>query len=69
MYHKTIHIASKSILQILFLLLCIPTIAQQDGLFSQYMVNHFVINPAYAGSRDAVSTFLINRNQWISIPG
>lgn len=55
--------------QILLLLLCNPLLAQQDALFSQYMVNHFVINPAYAGSRDAVSTFLINRNQWISIPG
>ena len=44
-------------------------IAQQDAMFSQYMVNHFVINPAYAGSRDALSTFLINRNQWINIPG
>ncbi len=69
MFNKVIHIAPKSLLQIIFLLLCTPNFAQQDALFSQYMVNHFVINPAYAGSRDAVSTFLINRNQWIAIPG
>lgn len=57
---------------LLFMLLVIAiakTIAQQDAMYSQYMVNHFVINPAYAGSRDALSTFLINRNQWMAIPG
>lgn len=43
--------------------------AQQDAMFSQYMVNPFVLNPAYAGSRNAISTLIINRNQWLNIPG
>ena len=29
--------------------------AQQDPQFSQYQFNQMVINPAYAGSRDALS--------------
>lgn len=53
----------------IFIISSLKLIAQQDAMFSQYMVNHFVINPAYAGSREAISSFLINRNQWISIPG
>lgn len=43
--------------------------AQQDGQFSQYMFNPFVINPAYAGSRDALSVLLVGREQWLSMPG
>lgn len=43
--------------------------AQQDAIFSQYMVNPFVLNPAYAGSRDAISVLLINRQQWLGING
>ena len=43
--------------------------AQQDALFSQYMFNPFAINPAYAGSRDAISAVLINRNQWLGLEG
>jgi type IX secretion system PorP/SprF family membrane protein len=61
--------AKKIMLGMLLIIAAGKAIAQQDAMFSQYMVNHFVINPAYAGSRDAFSTFLINRNQWIDIPG
>ncbi|HET6244410.1 MAG: type IX secretion system membrane protein PorP/SprF [Bacteroidetes bacterium] len=43
--------------------------AQQDAQFSQYMFNPFVLNPAYAGSREAFTALAINRNQWINIPG
>lgn len=43
--------------------------AQQDALYSQYMFNPFAINPAYAGSRDALSTVLLFRQQWVGIEG
>ncbi len=43
--------------------------AQQDPHFSQYMFNGLVLNPAYAGSRDVLSTTLIYRNQWAGMDG
>jgi type IX secretion system PorP/SprF family membrane protein len=43
--------------------------AQQDPLYSQYMFNLFAINPAYAGSRDALSATLSHRNQWVGFDG
>lgn len=43
--------------------------AQQDPQYSQYMFNQLVINPAYAGCKDAVNTTLILRNQWVGIDG
>ncbi len=44
-------------------------IAQQDAIYSQYMFNPFAINPAYAGSRNAVNVVLLNRNQWLGLDG
>ena len=43
------------------------TSAQSDALYSQYMFNQFTINPAYAGSRDALSTVLLYRSQWTGL--
>jgi type IX secretion system PorP/SprF family membrane protein len=43
--------------------------AQYDGLFTQYMFNEVFINPAYAGSKEAMSATLLNRQQWVSFPG
>jgi len=45
------------------------TFAQQDPQYSQYMFNQLVINPAYAGSREAISSVIDLRQQWISMPG
>src|SRR6186713_1601294 len=39
--------------------------AQQDVLLSQYMFNHLLINPAYAGSKDYMMATLLYRNQWV----
>ncbi len=41
--------------------------AQQDPHYTQYMYNMNVINPAYAGSKDALSLGLLYRKQWIEI--
>jgi type IX secretion system PorP/SprF family membrane protein len=39
--------------------------AQQDAQFTQYMYNTININPAYAGSRGALSMFALYRSQWV----
>src|SRR5690242_20323461 len=47
-----------------------PTVfAQQKPLYTQYMFNELVINPAFAGSDNAPSVTFLNRNQWTSIEG
>jgi type IX secretion system PorP/SprF family membrane protein len=43
--------------------------AQQDPQYSQYMFNHLALNPAYAGTRDALCLTLLTRNQWTAIDG
>ena len=43
--------------------------AQQDAQFTQYMYNTININPAYAGSRGAMSIFGLYRTQWIGLDG
>ena len=43
--------------------------AQQDAMFTQYMFNGLALNPAYAGSHEAVSATLLYRNQWTGLDG
>ena len=43
--------------------------AQQDAQFTQYMYNTININPAYAGSRGALSVFALHRTQWVGLDG
>lgn len=43
--------------------------AQQDSQFTQYMYNTIAINPAYAGSRGALSVFGLYRTQWVGLDG
>ncbi len=38
-------------------------------VYSQYLHNGLVINPAYAGTREALSFFLSGRMQWFGIEG
>jgi type IX secretion system PorP/SprF family membrane protein len=42
---------------------------QQDAQFTQYMYNTININPAYAGSRGAMSVFGLYRTQWVGLDG
>jgi type IX secretion system PorP/SprF family membrane protein len=42
---------------------------QQDPLFTQYMFNKLVVNPAYAGSHEQLAIDVVNRNQWAGIDG
>jgi type IX secretion system PorP/SprF family membrane protein len=43
--------------------------AQYDAMFTQYMFNEMFINPAYAGSKEAMSSTLLHRQQWVGFPG
>ena len=43
--------------------------AQQDSQFTQYMYNTVNVNPAYAGSRGALSLFGLHRTQWDNVEG
>lgn len=44
--------------------------AQQDAMFTKYMFNSLIFNPAYAGSNGHGAAALLHRSQWISgIPG
>jgi len=43
--------------------------AQQDAQFTQYMYNTINVNPAYAGSRGALSIFGLHRTQWVGLDG
>jgi len=53
----------------IFLFSCIVVYAQQDAQFTQYMYNTININPAYAGSRGALSIFGLYRTQWVGLDG
>jgi type IX secretion system PorP/SprF family membrane protein len=57
------------IVVILFILLSAPLFAQQDPVYNQYMFNPLVVNPAYAGSRDVISTVFLHRSQWVGVDG
>jgi type IX secretion system PorP/SprF family membrane protein len=43
--------------------------AQQAPMYTHYMYNTLVVNPAYAGSRDAITVTALNRSQWVGFEG
>ncbi|WP_433832576.1 PorP/SprF family type IX secretion system membrane protein [Flavobacterium anhuiense] len=52
-----------------FIFFSVAGFAQQDSQFTQYMYNTININPAYAGSRGALSIFGLYRTQWVGLEG
>ena len=53
-----------------FVLICnVAAYAQQDPLFTQYMFNKLLVNPAYAGSKEVFTIDMLNRTQWVNIEG
>ncbi|WP_108868923.1 type IX secretion system membrane protein PorP/SprF [Aquimarina aquimarini] len=57
------------IMVILLSLVVAEVCAQQDAQYTQYMYNTISVNPAYAGSRDAINITGVYRNQWVGIGG
>lgn len=59
----------KKILCILSSMVGLSILAQQDPQYSQYQFNQMVINPAYAGNKDALSAVIDIRKQWGGFQG
>ena len=43
--------------------------AQQEPQYTQFMFNMMSVNPAYAGTRDALNALMISRWQWVGVEG
>ena len=48
---------------------CTVSYGQQDPLYSQYIANPFVLNPAYAGITNNLNTSISFRQQWAGFEG
>jgi type IX secretion system PorP/SprF family membrane protein len=48
---------------------CNLVMAQQESLYTQYMYNTMMVNPAYTGSSDLTEVFALHRNQWVGFEG
>jgi type IX secretion system PorP/SprF family membrane protein len=62
----------KNIRNIALLLAILPPFAawcQQDPQYSLYMFDKMAVNPAAAGSKDALEANILSRLQWVGIPG
>ena len=57
------------ILFVPLILLGMKTYAQQDPVFTYYMNNTLALNPAYAGSREALTLTALHRSQWVGFDG
>ncbi len=49
--------------------LSIPILAQQDPLYSQYIINPLLINPAYSGVTTDLNASVMFRKQWAGFEG
>ena len=59
----------KRIVIIITVLMSLKGIAQQDPQYSLYQFNQMVINPGYAGARDAIAIVADMRKQWMGFDG
>ncbi len=60
----------KYILTLLVILVAVSTSqGQQDAQYTQYMYNTMSVNPAYTGTRQAMSIVALYRSQWIGLEG
>ncbi len=53
----------------LLLGLSAPAKAQYDPGYTHYMFNEILVNPAYAGAKDALSIVGLARDQWVGFSG
>lgn len=60
----------KKLCFVVFWCFCLSDVFGQQGpLVSHYMFNGLLLNPAYAGSKEYVSTTMMYRRQWAGIDG
>jgi type IX secretion system PorP/SprF family membrane protein len=59
----------KKLVVLAIALSAVESVAQQDPQYSLYQYNQMVINPAYAGARDAIAVVADVRKQWAGFSG
>jgi len=59
----------KAILVLAIIMGSLTIFAQQNPMFTHYMNNTLVVNPGYAGSRDALTLTALCRMQWVGFEG
>lgn len=59
----------RKLLTILVFLAAFSVYGQKDALYYQYMFNPVILNPAYAGVPQTLNMSVVDRYQWIGIPG
>lgn len=66
---KNIKYMKIRVLSYVLLAISCSSYAQQIPQYTQYMYNTVTINPAYAGTREAISIFGLYRTQWVGLDG
>ena len=59
----------KYLITLVIILGAIRVSAQQEPMFTQYMFNTLSVNPAYAGTRNALNINTLTRLQWVGMEG
>jgi type IX secretion system PorP/SprF family membrane protein len=59
----------KVVFFVFLLLVSFSVNAQQEAMYTHYMYNTLGVNPAYAGSRDALTITALHRSQWVGFDG
>lgn len=59
----------KTLLITVFVLTFAGLYAQQEAMYTHYMFNTLAVNPAYAGSRNALTFTGLHRSQWVGFEG
>ncbi|MCJ8289738.1 MAG: type IX secretion system membrane protein PorP/SprF [Crocinitomicaceae bacterium] len=59
----------KALIFISTILIATTSWGQQDPMYTQFFSNKLVVNPAYAGTRDAFSALVLYRHQWAGFEG
>lgn len=54
---------------VVFMTLVINANAQQEAMYTHYAFNMLSVNPAYAGSREAMTLTALHRSQWVGFEG
>lgn len=59
----------KALISFLLIFISINSFGQQEALYTQYMSNPLIINPAYAGTLDIPVITGLFRKQWVGVEG
>jgi type IX secretion system PorP/SprF family membrane protein len=56
-------------LTLLLIVMAASAFGQRDALYFQYLYNYHILNPAFTGTQEKIVFNLIDRYQWVGIPG